>query len=482
MSSRLRRGIGLAVLSSLVGTLCLAAPATAAPSPVANAFVVSADAIGGIVAVPPTPVSAYPPGGTTTLVGLNLGPFATAAVLTATTGGSTTTGDSNASATVANLGVNLGTIGSLALTGVNSTCNATPAGATGSGVIASGSVSVLGVPILNLPVSAAPNTVVGVPGIGTITLNEQTTAPDGTLSVNALHLVLLPALGAANVIVGHADCAGAAPMVPSLSINKSAVETSFTAGETIHYNYIVTNTGAQELSDIDVADSGPGDPTVTCPDAVLEPGAEETCTATYVATAADVTAGEITDTATVTATLPDDSTVTATSNEVTIPALGTPGSGSIRVVKHANRRTFSRVGQLIRYTFHVTNTGTSTLTNVDVTDSGPGNPTVTCPETTLAPGASEDCTAVYRVTRSDWVRGRITDRGTATATTPTDSTVTSTSRAVTIRADRGRPGHPGRPGHHHRHHRHHPRRHHPRRHHVIRHHVIRHHRRLHGGR
>jgi len=197
---------------ALGGLLCTAVPAHAAlTSPQANAFVVSAGAIGNLVAVPPTPTSTYPPGGTTTTVGLAVGPFATSSTLTATTGGDPSTGNANASATVEQLGVTLGPTATAALTGVNSTCTATPSGATGSGTIASGSVTVLGVPI-TLAANAGKNTAVSVPGIASIVLNEQSTDSNGVLTVNAVHITLLGGTGA-DVIIGHAQCGGAPPAV-----------------------------------------------------------------------------------------------------------------------------------------------------------------------------------------------------------------------------------------------------------------------------
>ncbi len=186
-------------------------PAHAAlTSPQANAFVVSADAIGNLVAVPPTPTSTYPSGGTNTVVGLSVGPLATNATLTAKTTGDMSTGASSASATVENLSVNLGGLATVSLTAINSTCTATapPAAATGSGTIASGSVKLPILPAINLAANAAPNTTVAVPGIASIVLNEQSTDSNGVLTVNAVHIKLLGG-AAANVIIGHAQCGGA---------------------------------------------------------------------------------------------------------------------------------------------------------------------------------------------------------------------------------------------------------------------------------
>ncbi|HEV2636222.1 MAG TPA: choice-of-anchor P family protein [Actinocrinis sp.] len=214
MSSRSRRRVtvGAAVLG---GLLCNALPAHAAlTTPASTAYVVSASAIGNLVAVAPTPTSTYAPGGTTTVAGLALGPFATNATLTATTAGDPTTGDSSASATVDTLGVNLGVIGSLALTGINSSCAATPTGADGSGVIAGGTVTVGLLPPITLAANAAPNTTISIPLLGSLVLNEQSTDPTtGIITVNAVDLNLLPALGGANLTLGHVTCGGAAPVV-----------------------------------------------------------------------------------------------------------------------------------------------------------------------------------------------------------------------------------------------------------------------------
>jgi len=215
MSSRTRRRLaaGAAVLGGLV---CAAAPAQAAlTSPQADAFVVSANAFGNFAAVAPTPHSTYPSGGTVTVLGLNVGPIATNATLTATTGGDPSTGNSSASATVDNLSVNL-LVASLAVTGVNSTCTATPSGATGSGTIATGSVKgPLGTTLVTLAANAAPNTAVTIPLIGSVVLNEQSTDGNGVLTVNAVHIKVLPTLNAADVVIGHAQCGGAPPVQPT---------------------------------------------------------------------------------------------------------------------------------------------------------------------------------------------------------------------------------------------------------------------------
>jgi hypothetical protein len=61
---------------------------------------------------------------------------------------------------------------------------------SGYAKITYGAVRKFGFPTIPLPWYPAPNTTVSVPGIGTITLNRQTTAPDGTLTVTAIYVSL----------------------------------------------------------------------------------------------------------------------------------------------------------------------------------------------------------------------------------------------------------------------------------------------------
>jgi uncharacterized repeat protein (TIGR01451 family) len=79
----------------------------------------------------------------------------------------------------------------------------------------------------------------------------------------------------------------------------------------------------------------------------------------------------------------------------------------------------------------VTNAGNVTLTSVGVTDPMAGLSAISCPSSTLAPGASETCTATYTTTQTDVNTGAITNTGTATGTPPTGTKVTATS-SVTV--------------------------------------------------
>ncbi len=209
---------------------------------------------------------------------------------------------------------------------------------------------------------------------------------------------------------------------PSIAVVKSADVSSFSAPDTpITYSYLVTNTGNVTLTSVGVSDPMAGLSPVSCPDATLGPAADETCTATYSTTQADVDAGGITNTGTATGTPPVGSNV-SDSSSLTVPAVQTP---SVGIVKTASISSFSTPGVSITYSYKVTNTGNVTLTSVDVTDPLRGLSAVSCPDPTLAPAATETCTATYTTTQANVDAGGIHNTGTATGTPPSGPDVTA---------------------------------------------------------
>ena len=117
-----------------------------------------------------------------------------------------------------------------------------------------------------------------------------------------------------------------------------------------------------------MTDPLPGLSAVTCPATTLAPSATTTCTATYTATQADVDAGQIANTATVTGTTPDRG---AGQRHRQRARHGLAGSGDPGV-KTAAPTTVTAAGQTISYSFVVTNTGNVTLIGVAVSDPLPG--------------------------------------------------------------------------------------------------------------
>jgi uncharacterized repeat protein (TIGR01451 family) len=240
-----------------------------------------------------------------------------------------------------------------------------------------------------------------------------------------------------------------APQDPAVTLVKSAVPSDaahFTAGQLVTYTFVVTNTGNVTLAPVTVTDTGftgtGAPPAVSCPPggtstiARLAPGAQALCTATYTLTQADIDAGTLADTGTVTGTPPAGPDVTAAS-PVGIPA---PQSPALAIAKAASPTTVHAAGDRVTYTFTVTNTGNLTLHAITVDDtqlppaSQAGLSPVSCPDTTLAPGQFTTCTATYTVTQADLDHGRVDDTATATGTPPSGSPVSSPPAGLTVTA------------------------------------------------
>ena len=117
-------------------------------------------------------------------------------------------------------------------------------------------------------------------------------------------------------------------------------------------------------------------------------------------------------------------------------------SASIVIDKTASPTTVTAAGQIITYTFMVTNTSNVTLTDVNVTDNPTppaggviatcqslSDPTGSCSgtTTTLLPGQIASFTGTYVVTQTDIDNGKIVDRATATGTPPSGPPVSDSS-------------------------------------------------------
>ena len=208
-----------------------------------------------------------------------------------------------------------------------------------------------------------------------------------------------------------------------LTINKVTTSTpengtGYALGETITYEITVVNDGNLTITDITVTDDLTGDEW-TIPS--LEPGAEQTFTAEYVVTEADILAGSVKNVATATGTSPDpddpdpgvdpgeeedeteDKNGHLTINKVTT---STPENG-----------TGYALGETITYEITVVNDGNLTITDITVTDDLTGDEW-TIPS--LEPGAEQTFTAEYVVTEADILAGSVKNVATATGTSPDD--------------------------------------------------------------
>ena len=229
------------------------------------------------------------------------------------------------------------------------------------------------------------------------------------------------------------------PADPSLTLEKSASPKRITkAGQKVSYVFEVTNTGNIALEDIAIDEgsfSGTGalsDP--ICPDKTLEPGDKLTCSVDYTATQADVDAGELTNTATATGATPGGLPAESETAQALVDAVHEP---QLELKKSADPRRLPAAGEQVTYTFKVTNTGNVTLNDVEVDEgrfSGTGDlSVVTCPDESLAPGDSLDCTATYEVTKADAKAGKVTNTATASAVSPGGDIVESDPSTVTLK-------------------------------------------------
>jgi uncharacterized repeat protein (TIGR01451 family) len=198
------------------------------------------------------------------------------------------------------------------------------------------------------------------------------------------------------------------------------------------YSYLVTNSGNVTLTSVGITDSLSGLSAVTCPAITLAAGASLMCSATYTITAADLSAGQVTNTATDHGTPPGSLTPVVSGPATTVVLAEKP---AITLVKSAKPAIFDRPGQVITYSYRVTNSGNVTLASVGITDRRPGLRALTCPAKTLAAGATETCTARYVTTAADLDAGKVVNTATAHGTPPSPATpVVSRPSTVTVRA------------------------------------------------
>lgn len=185
------------------------------------------------------------------------------------------------------------------------------------------------------------------------------------------------------------------PPDPSVDIEKStdgfdadaAPGPSIAVGDTVRWEYVVTNTGNVSLDPVVVTDV-PAQ-SIACPDTSLAPGASTTCTASGVATA-----GQYMNTATVTGTPPSGPDVSDTDPSHYLGA--NPGVSIEKATNGVDADTapgpYVEVGDPVTWSYVVSNTGGVDLAGITASDDLEG--AITCPSTTLAVGGSMTCTPI----------------------------------------------------------------------------------------
>ncbi len=243
-----------------------------------------------------------------------------------------------------------------------------------------------------------------------------------------------------------------AAATPALSMAKSVTSSGpyNTVGQSITYQFLATNTGNVTMTGVSVSDTqsapagtlstGPSCASLATPSGpcsgastTLAPGQVATFTGTYSVTQADLDKGSVADSATVTGDPPGCASplcaVTSSPSPVTTPTASNPG---LSVLKSSTTPSYAAVGASIAYNFLVTNTGNVTVGTIAVSDTQSAPATqanlsaVTCPTPSLAPLATETCTATYSVTQADLDHGSVADSATASGI-PTGSVTPVTS-------------------------------------------------------
>ena len=198
---------------------------------------------------------------------------------------------------------------------------------------------------------------------------------------------------------------------PGMTIDKSFVSvtggTANAAGDVITYSIVVTNTGNVSLTGVSVNDpllsnedcDGTAGVPYTNTGLTIAVGGHLDCTGSYTLTQTDLdnnggSDGDIDNTATA-----DSDQTGPSSDSVAVPLVRTP---HLTITKTATEQSYDSVGDVINYTIVATNDGNVTLAAVTISDPNVSNLTcIPVNGSSLAPGASMNCTATHTVSQAD---------------------------------------------------------------------------------
>jgi uncharacterized repeat protein (TIGR01451 family) len=205
-------------------------------------------------------------------------------------------------------------------------------------------------------------------------------------------------------------------------------------GDTITYTFTVSNTGNLTIANIDINDATLGVTNLTLVPSILAPSEVGSATQDYTITQADIDAGEVTNTAIAKGQDPQSNDIqdisgTAADNDIpTITVL--PQSGAIALVKtgiYNGDASNAKVGDIITYTFTVSNTGNLTIANIDINDATLGVANLTLVPSILAPSEVGSATQDYTITQADIDAGQVTNTAIAKGQDPQMLDVIDTS-------------------------------------------------------
>ncbi|WP_198672940.1 DUF7507 domain-containing protein, partial [Algoriphagus litoralis] len=223
-------------------------------------------------------------------------------------------------------------------------------------------------------------------------------------------------------VTGQDDAIAISNGKGGIELTKTALANTYTqVNEVIEYEFTITNIGTLTLDNVQLDDSRLA---YSQSIATLSPGQTEVFTASYSVTQADLDAGSILNSATVTATDSDNKSQLDTDDAV-VNASQNP---MIVLTKSVNPTVIASAGVDLTYTFVVTNTGNVSLSNAELVDTM--LPGFSPPPFDLIPSESATFSYVYQSTQEDIDRGFILNFARAKAEDPNGTSVSDIDNAL----------------------------------------------------
>ena len=269
-----------------------------------------------------------------------------------------------------------------------------------------GNVTLTGITLVDDNVDAPP-----ICPVNTLAVGETTTC-------TALHTVTQAEMDAGGNVtnIATADSDQTAPVedrlsipiagTPAMGLVKSSTTVEVTAaGQVVPYSYLLRNDGSVTLTGITLEDDNVDAPPV-CPVNTLAAGETTTCTALHTVTQAEMDAGgNLTNIATA-----DSDQTAPVQDRLDIPINQNP---VLSLVKSSTTVEVTAAGQVVPYSYLLSNDGNVTLTGITLVDDNVDAAPV-CPVDTLAVGETTTCTALHTVTQAEMdAGGNLTNIATA---------------------------------------------------------------------
>ncbi|MFD2561721.1 DUF7507 domain-containing protein, partial [Aquimarina rubra] len=266
------------------------------------------------------------------------------------------------------------------------------------------------------------------------------TDDDGTFNTQAGDTVtvtyddVLDASGNDPVAVTDTDIV----QLAEISVIKTVRVAGIALDDVIEYDIVVTNTGNVTVTNIEIEDlNADAGSIVGSPITSLAPGDSVTVTANQTITQADIDAGYIENSATAMGDSPtgtddvsdvsdagdenvetpngDGTTDNIPDNDPTVTILD--ANPDLTLVK-TGVASGSNVGDIITYTFTVTNTGNVQVDNIFIDDILTGSTNLVVNPSILAPGEQGTATATYAISQTDINNGEVINSATVMGEDP----------------------------------------------------------------